>query len=78
MKLHVVAHLPRFVRSGVIAWIGGTLAYAEFTWFSAQRTCFDLIQGWIRIVGGGVAGGALVRNGSGPAASLDDKADEPV
>lgn len=38
---------------------------------------FDLVQGW-NLHRVGVAGGTLVRNGSGPAASLDDKSHGPV
>jgi O-antigen ligase len=57
-----VAHLLRFRGNDLAAWIGTLIVAQNVVGSLFNSHIFDFVQGWIYVVGVGVAGGAVVKN----------------
>jgi hypothetical protein len=56
-----IAHLALFREAGLPAWIGMVVVVQNFVSSLFNSHLFDFTQGWIYVVGVGVAGGTVLR-----------------
>ena len=70
---HVGAHLLLFRGNNLAAWIGLVIVVQNITGSLFNSHLFDFVQGWIYVVGVGVAGGMALRTRS---PILDQRPDE--
>jgi hypothetical protein len=59
-----IAHLWLFRRPGLIEWIGLVLVVQNIVGSVFNSHLFDFQQGWIYVIGVGVAGGAALKRGA--------------
>jgi O-antigen ligase len=57
-------HLLLFRGEGMMAWIGLTVVVQNFLTSAFNSHLFDFQEGWMYVLGVGVAGGLLTRSGS--------------
>ena len=58
-------HLRLFMaRAGLVAWIGAVVVIQNFTSSLFNSHLFDFAEGWLYVLGVGVAGGVMLRNSS--------------
>jgi O-antigen ligase len=56
-----IAHLLLFRGGGLIEWIGLVLVVQNIVGSMFNSHLFDFMQGWVYVVGVGVAGGAVLK-----------------
>ena len=61
-----IAHLRLFLAPGIAAGLGLTVVVENIVGSLFNSQLFDFTQGWIYVVGAGVAGGAVLGRGSDP------------
>jgi hypothetical protein len=78
-----IAHTRMFLRSGLIAELGLIVVVQNFVGSLFNSHLFDFTEGWLYVLGVGVAGGMVARRGIGSAESpahlqsIRDGVDQP-
>ena len=57
-----LAHLLLFRGSGFVEWIGLVIVVQNIVGSFFNSHLFDFLQGWVYVIGVGVAGGAALKN----------------
>ena len=63
-----IAHLLLFRAEGMAAWIGLVVVIQNVVGSLFNSLLFDFTQGWMYVVGVGIAGGVVLQNARDPAA----------
>ena len=61
-----IAHLMLFRGSGLAEWIGLVIVVQNIVGSAFNSHLFDFVQGWIYVIGVGVAGGMALKNRTPP------------
>jgi O-antigen ligase len=67
-------HLRHFRGAGVVAWIGTLVVVQNVLSSTLNSHIFDFTEGWMYVLGVGVAAGAMLRSSEGSPRSADQAA----